>query len=168
MVKKISGYYRFWGCFSSRRLSSGGPSASPPPASRGMTLLELLAVSVMLSIIVSAVLMLYSQSWTASVKDNEQLTATHIAQYVLEEWLAVQDYQQIKDKMDKSPLTLGSDAVLQEIWTRNTEYPSYTPEIELAYADTDRGAGPIRVTITIESKNKRAVTIHGIKAETTS
>lgn len=133
--------------------------------SRGMTLLELLAASVLLSIIISAVLLLYSQSWAASVKDNEHLTATHIAQYTLEEWLARHDYLTVKDRMSASPLTLGNDAVLREIWAANTGYQSYTPRIELAFADSTRNEGPIRVTITIESKNKRAVTLHGIMSE---
>lgn len=145
----------------------GRPLESRVAASRGMTLVELLAVSVMLSILISAVLMLYSQSWAASLKDDEKLTASYIAQSVLEEWLAVHDYQTVKEKMSHSPLGRGNDNILQDIWEKKPDYETYTPKIELAYADPSRHAGPIRVTITIESKNKQAVTLHGIKTEAT-
>lgn len=166
-VKKVmSPFYRFR-MRSDRRLALPGCDLSPSrSASRGMTLVELLAASVLLSIIIGFVLMLYSQSWAASVKDNEHLTATHIAQFTLEEWMARHDYLTVKDKMNDSRLlTRENDAVLQEIWAANTGYQSYTPRIELAYADPARNVGPIRVTITVVSNNKRTVTLHGIMSE---
>lgn len=144
--------------------------AGHPAHSRGMTLVELLAVAVMLSFITSAVLMLYSQSWHASHKDDRQLKAGHIAQLVLEEWLAAQDYEQIRGKMGMVTLTTANDDILREIWDNNPEYQPYKPQVELAYADATRNSGPIRVTVTIETQGtgprNPMVTLHGIKAET--
>ncbi len=153
-------------------------AVTSPSTSRGMTLVELLAVALILSLVTGAVLLLHAQSWHISHKDNKRLTAAHIAQYVLEEWMAVYNYEQVKEMMDKSPLTLDNDDVLKEIWDLNTDYQPYTPQIELAYADDDenRKAGPIRVTVTIineisgigseNDENKIiSVTLHGIMAE---
>lgn len=142
--------------------------------SRGMTLVEVLAAALLLSVIVTAVLQVYTQGWMVSANDEERLVAAHLAQLVLEEWLAAHDYQEVQKKKQAERIrTLANDAVLQAIWDdmlpqlwgEETFYDEYTPVVQLADAVPGRPGGPIRVTVTITGKNHRDVSLHGMKAE---
>ncbi len=145
--------------------------------SRGMTLVEVLAAALLLSIIVTSVLQLYAQSWTVSAHDGERLTAAHLAQLTLEEWLAAHDFRDVQAKMaDDRIRTLSNDAVLRHIWDvllpqlweEVTFYEAYTPVVELAAAVPGRSDGPIRVTVTVSGKFHKSVTLHGVKANPVS
>nr|MBO2479413.1 hypothetical protein [Bacillota bacterium] len=139
-----------------------------------MTLVEVLAAALLLSIIVTSVLQLYTQSWTVSARDGERMVAAHLAQLTLEEWLAVHDYRDVKAKMADHPIrTLDNDDVLRDIWDEMlpgmwkevTFYETYTPVVELAHALPGRSDGPIRVTVTISGRHHQSVTLHGVKDE---
>jgi len=154
-------------------LCKGVRVTSRPNFSKGMTLVELLAVAVILSIVIGGFLLHQSQSWLESKKDDKQLAAGHIAQQVLEQWLLVNDYQRVKDKLNENPRrNVNNDNELKNIWQTYqniTQYQNYRPTIELAYANETRQEGPIRVSVTVEtegpSQHKRSVTFHGIKSD---
>lgn len=144
------------------------------PWSEGMTLVEVLAAALLLSLLVTSFLQMYTQSWTVSARDDERLLAVHLAQLTLEEWLAAHDYRDVQEKMAGDPVrTLANDEVLREIWQRllprlwgeGEYYEAYTPLVQLAYAVPGRSGGPIRVTVTIRGRHEKGVTLHGVMAE---
>ncbi|MFC4767984.1 prepilin-type N-terminal cleavage/methylation domain-containing protein [Effusibacillus consociatus] len=136
---------------------------------KGMTLVEVLAAVVILSMVTGSVLVTYSQSRTTSVRDNERLAATHLAQTVLEEWTALPEnnYAELNNALKNHPgkpnATIErdlTDPTLQRIWTSLT-YQGFSPIIRFHYSNNTLD-GPVRVSVTVESKNRISVSLHGL------
>lgn len=132
----------------------------------GMTLVEILAAVVIMSIVAGTVFAIYGQSHAASVRDNERLTALHLAQTVLNEWTALPDNNHaalndvLKNHVNSPNAVMERDLTdphLQTIWN-GLNYQGYTPVIRFRYLNHEID-GPVQVTVTVESPNRVSVSL---------
>lgn len=136
---------------------------------KGMTLVEVLAAVVILSVIMGTVLAVYSQSRATSVRDDERLKALYLAQTVLERWTALPENNyaalnhELKNASDNPNAVVVRDLTnetLRTIWN-GLNSQGFTPRIRFQYLNHTVD-DPVRVTVTVASQNDISVSLEGL------